>query len=102
MYPNVYYSLDFASSFYGREGVWLYSKDAGSNNAAFFLAAVNQTRLDYMLERNLKTLTPRLQQYPDRIFWGSDLSSPWHYEESVTDVVIRISRQFIGRLSADI
>ena len=101
-YPNVYYSMDFAGSFFKGNGVRLYPKDAGSNNAASFLAAVNRTGLDYIVERNLKDLAPRLQQYPDRIFWGTDLSEPWHFEEPVTDVVISISRQFIGRLPADI
>jgi len=101
-YPNVYYSMDFGASFRLGKGVSLNPKDAGSNNAESFLAAVNQTGLDYIVERNLQDLAPLLQQYPDRIFWGTDLAEPWHFDESVTDVVIRISRQFIGRLPADI
>ncbi len=35
--------------------------------------------------------------------WGTDLGDiNWHYDEAVTDAIIRISRQFIGRLPADI
>ena len=41
-------------------------------------------------------------QYPDRIFWGTDFSEPWYFEGSVTDLVVSISRKFIGRLPADI
>jgi len=100
-YPNVYYSMDFVGSFRLGRGVSL-GASAGSNNAESFLAAVNQAGLDYIVERNLQDLAPLLQQYPDRIFWGTDLSEPWHFEEPVTDVVISISRQFIGRLPADI
>ena len=67
-----------------------------------FLAGVNRIGLDYIVERNLQDLAPLLQQYPDRIFWGIDFSEPWHFEQSVTDLVVRISRQFIGRLPDDI
>ncbi len=98
-YPNVYFTLDFGSSFRLEKGIRLGA--TGSKDATSFLASVNQTGLDYIVERNLRDLTPLLQQYPDRIFWGTDHST-WHYEEAVTDVVIRISRQFIGRLPADI
>ncbi|MFC1847416.1 amidohydrolase family protein [Chloroflexota bacterium] len=101
-YPNVYYSMDFGASFFKGTGVSLKPTDAASNNAESFLAAVNQTPLDYIVERNLEDLTPLLQQYPDRIFWGTDFSEPWHFEEPVTDLAIRISRQFIGRLPADV
>ncbi|MFC1917663.1 amidohydrolase family protein [Chloroflexota bacterium] len=101
-YPNVYYSMDFGASFFMGRGVSLKPTDAASNNAASFLGAVNQTGLDYIVERNLEDLTPLLQQYSDRIFWGTDFSEPWHFEEPVTDLVVGISRQFIGRLPADI
>jgi len=101
-YPNVYYSMDFGASFFKGMGVSLKPKDSASNNAASFLAAINGVGLDYIVERNLQDLAPLLQKYPDRIFWGTDFSEPWHFEESVTDLVVRISRQFIGRLPADI
>ncbi|MFC1966854.1 hypothetical protein ACFLWI_07960 [Chloroflexota bacterium] len=103
-YPNVYYSMDFQGSFFNENGVRLSPspRDNVPVTAESFLAAVNRTGLDYILERNLEDLAPWLEQYPDRIFWGTDLASPWHYDESVTDVVIRISRQFIGQLPADV
>ena len=108
-YPNVYYTMDVHGSlFFGSgpgifgAGVTLYPSDAGSNNAESFLAAVNRVGLDHIVEENLKRLTPWLQQYPDRIFWGTDLEGSWHFEQSVTDVLIRISRQFIGGLPADV
>ncbi|MFC1907248.1 amidohydrolase family protein [Chloroflexota bacterium] len=100
-YPNIYFSMDFVGSFRLGRGVSL-GASAGSKNAESFLAGVNQSGIDYIVARNLKTLAPLLQQYPDRIFWGTDLSEPWHFDESVTDVAIGISRQFIGQLPADI
>ena len=100
-YPNVYYSMDFVGSF--RLGKGISVGAAGScKNAESFLAGVNRIGIDHIVERNLQNLAPLLQQYPDRIFWGTDFSEPWSFEESVTDVVVGISRQFIGRLPADI
>ena len=100
-YPNVYYNMDFVGSFRLGKGVSV-GAAAGSKDAESFLAGVNQIGLDHIVERNLGDLAPLLQQYPDRIFWGTDFSEPWTFDESVTDVVVGISRQFIGRLPADI
>ena len=60
-YPNIYYSMDFGASFFKGRGVSLKPTDAASNNAESFLAAVNQTGLDYIVERNLQDLAPLLQ-----------------------------------------
>ncbi|MFC2003166.1 hypothetical protein ACFLV4_04395 [Chloroflexota bacterium] len=95
-YPNVYYSMDFGASFFKGIGVSL----QGYDNAESFLAAVNHRSLGYIVERNLRDLAPLLRQYPDRIFWGTDFSEAWHFEEPVTDLVTRISRRFIGQLPA--
>ncbi|MFC1977224.1 leucine-rich repeat domain-containing protein [Chloroflexota bacterium] len=97
IYPNVYFTMDSASFRLG-SGAGLKSSD----NAEEWLAAVNQTSLSCIVERNFEDLAPLLQQYPDRIFWGTDFSEAWHYDESVTDLVTRIHRRFIGRLPADI
>ena len=80
----------------------MYTRNAASNNATSFLADVNQEGLDNIVDGNLKAFAPLIQQYPDRIMWGTDLASTWHYDEAVTDVVIRISRRFIGRLPTDV
>ncbi|MFC2005383.1 leucine-rich repeat domain-containing protein [Chloroflexota bacterium] len=96
-YPNVYFTMDGASIRLG-SGAQLNSSDSAEE----WLAAVNQTSLSCIVERNLEDLAPLLQQYPDRIFWGTDFSAAWHYDESVTDLITRIHRRFIGRLPADI
>ncbi|MFC2007945.1 amidohydrolase family protein [Chloroflexota bacterium] len=100
-YPNIYFTMDFVGSFRLGRGVSL-GASAGSENAESFLAGVNQSGIDSIVERNLRDLAPLLQQYPDRIFWGTDMSEPWHFEEPITDVISNITRQFIGRLPADI
>ncbi|MFC1943080.1 leucine-rich repeat domain-containing protein [Chloroflexota bacterium] len=96
-YPNVYFTMDGASFSLG-SGAGLKSSDSAEE----WLAAVNQTSLSCIVQRNFEDLAPLLQQYPDRIFWGTDFSEAWHYDESVTDLVTRIHRRFIGRLPADI
>jgi hypothetical protein len=100
-YPNVYYNMDFTGSFRLGKGISV-GAAGGCKNAEDFLAGVNRVGIDHIVERNLRNLAPLLQQYPDRIFWGTDFSEPWSFEESVTDVVVGISRQFIGRLPDDI
>ncbi|MFC1920176.1 amidohydrolase family protein [Chloroflexota bacterium] len=98
-YPNVYFTLDFCSSFFEGTGV---SIKADDTNAEEYLAMINQTGTSYIVQRNLQDLSYRIQKYPDRIFWGTDFSEAWHFDESVTALIIDISRQFIGRLPVDI
>ena len=101
-YPNVYYSMDFAGSFWVGGGSNLYPADTSLSNAQSFLASVNQVGIDRIVSQNLKSWTPRLRQYPDQIMWGTDLQDPWHFDDSVTDMVVKISREFIGGLPSDI
>jgi hypothetical protein len=102
-YPNVYFSID-AQIFYSR--LLGYNLLAGPNTAVNtaerFLADINRIGSDRLVEDSLESLWAKLQQYPDRIIWGTDLLDPWQLEESVTDMVIKISRQLIGRLPADV
>ena len=103
-YPNVYYTYDanIFSSGPGGLGSLVSPTNAAAETAEHFLTEVNRIGSDRLVERGLQTVAPRLLQYPDRIMWGTDLCYPWHFEEPVTDVVISLSRQFIGRLPADI
>ncbi len=105
-YPNVYYSMDYADSFWQGGVSALYPANASSSNAESFLAAVNEVGIESIVQTNLKNWIARLQRYPDRIMWGTDFGGDsslfWHFEDSVTDMVIRISREFIGRLPTDI
>ncbi len=97
-YPNVYFSID--------SGPWMFSSSQmrknvltkDSSTAESFLADVNQVGFDRLLEENFKKVAPLIQQYPDRILWGTDLVKSWQFESSVTDMVIRMSREFIGKL----
>lgn len=98
-YPNVYFTMDATHNLCGGQ---LYPLQAEKANAEGFLTEVNRIGFDKLLEDGYAKVAPRLLQYPDRIFWGTDLSSSWHFEEPVTDVVISLSRQLIARLPADI
>jgi hypothetical protein len=101
-YPNVYYTMDACNWYTTLTGdSLLYPTDAAAANAESFLTEVNLI-WDRLIEEGLQRVTPLLQQYPDRIMWGTDLNYPWHFEEPVTDVVISLSRQLIGRLPVDI
>ncbi len=105
-YPNVYFTFDATNwLFYSRLARYnlLYPEGAAADTAKRFLADINRIGSDQLVEDGLTKSLSRLHKYPDRIFWGTDLDSySWHFEESVGDMVIQISRQFIGRLPADI
>jgi len=105
-YPNVYFTMDATCWYTSLMADSLLYPEGGDNpghgNAESFLADVNRIGSDRLVEVGLQRVTPRLQQYPDRILWGTDLNDSWHFEEPVTDMVIKISRQLIGRLPADI
>jgi len=103
-YPNVYYTYDANIFSSGPGGGSLVTPlpDAAAETAEHFLAEVNRIGSDRLVEVGLAKVALKIQQYPDRIMWGTDLAFPWHFEEPVTDVVISLSRQLIGRLPADI
>ncbi len=51
-------------------------------------------------------MSPQRLQFPCLIRWGTDFAGDttlsWHFEDAVTDMVIRISREVIGKLPADL
>ena len=104
-YPNVYFTFDATNWLFTSKIArynLLYPLGTAADTAERFLADINRIGSDQLVEDGLTKSLSRLQEYPDRILWGTDLAKSWHYEEGVTDVVIQISRQFIGRLPADI
>jgi hypothetical protein len=102
-YPNVYFSMDFAGFYYqGKSGTPLFPTNPAAENPESFLAAINEVGFDRIVSENVRRLTPLIQKFPDRVFWGTDLSHPFTFEQPVTDMVIKISRQVIGGLPIDI
>ena len=100
-YPNVYFTFD-AKNWYFHSDVLGRNVLDDNDNAESFLADVNRIGSDRLLKEGFAQVAPLLQQYPDRIFWGTDLGPSWQFEEPVTDMVIEVTRQFIARLPADI
>ncbi len=104
-YLNVYYTMDACAYFLASDGPVLYPVDSGSNNAASFLAEFNRKGVVNIVNQSNSNLLRWIKQYPDRIMWGTDFggnnTQSWHFEDSVTDAVISLSREFIGRLPAD-
>jgi hypothetical protein len=103
-YPNVYYTYDanIFSSGPGGSSLVTPPTNAADETAEHFLAEVNRIGSDRLVEVGLARVALKLQQYPDRIMWGTDLCYPWHFEEPVSDVVISLSRQLIGKLPTDV
>lgn len=103
-HPNVYFTYD---TYLMTSGPWS-PRDLmccpGSGSAQQFVADVNRVGFERIVEDALREALPVIQRHPDRILWGTDraTSQPWHYQDSATELILRISREFIGRLPAEL
>jgi hypothetical protein len=104
-YSNVYYSIDFAGATTTTANL-LFPVDASFSNKEAFLSEVNRIGIDNIVNEIYRVYATVIGKYPERFFWGTDFGGDttqhWHFEDSVTDMVIKISREFIGKLPADI
>ena len=104
-YPNVYYTFDVIHMIgadpwrFGKERI-LPPFDA-PHAPDQFLANVNRVGVDTIVEYSINNTRTLFEQHPDRILWGTDRFS-WMWEEPASDMFIRLGRQFIGQLPAEV
>ena len=55
-----------------------------------------------LLASALRYWKPLIEAYPDRITWGTDALSTWHFDHDVYSEVTWFARDFIGGLSPEI
>jgi hypothetical protein len=104
-YSNVYFTIDANDSIFTSKLVGynlLFPGDAAADTAERFLADIDRIGTEALVQNGLDNLTTLLEAYPDRVLWGTDLSYTWHFDNSVFDAVISLSREVIGRLPADL
>ncbi|MCX6002886.1 MAG: amidohydrolase family protein [Chloroflexi bacterium] len=104
-YSNVYFTIDANDSIFTSKLVGynlLFPGGAAADTAERFLADINRIGTEALVQNGLNNLETMLELYPDRVLWGTDLSYTWHFDDSVFDVVINLSREVIGRLPADL
>lgn len=103
-YPNVYYTVDAATWMFGgrSEGNLMVPRDGSAGSNERFLADVQRVGIEPILEESLQRTLPWLQQYPERILWGTDRFELWHFDEPATQLIMNVSRRFIGRLPVDL
>ena len=100
-YPNVYYSLDYNvvshCCLYGDSRFTPpdYPENPFDLSAEIFLPIFRST-FEESLDRDLKIWSDIIEKHPDRIMWGTDMLTPWHFE--VQPLLIEKSRSFIGGL----
>ena len=103
-YPNVYYTFDVihmvtSSWRFGAERIL---PPSGAPDAPDqFLANVNRVGIDTIVEYSINDTRTWFKQHPDRILWGTDRFS-WMWEEPASETFIRLGRQFIARLPAEV
>lgn len=103
-YPNVYFSADAATWIF--IGPWqppslMFPQGLATGSAERFVADIKRIGVERILQVSLSRSLPRLQQHLDRIMWGTDRGSAWTFEDSATELIINVSRQFIARLPAE-
>lgn len=104
-YSNVYFTIDANDSIFTSKLVGynlLFPAGAAADTAERFLADIDRIGTEALVQNGLDNLTTLLEAYPDRVLWGTDLSYTWHFDNSVFDAVISLSREVIGRLPADL
>ncbi|MDP1878688.1 MAG: amidohydrolase family protein [Actinomycetota bacterium] len=99
--PNVYYTVDVDHMLLGDRGGLLYAfADLPPDRAARAFRAAFDTGRESMLAASLAKYLPLVQAHPDRVMWGTEMSTDYSYETSVYDRVIAFARAWIGGLPA--
>jgi hypothetical protein len=104
-YSNVYFTIDANDSIFTSKLTGynlLFPDGAVDDTAARFLADVKKLGVQALVQNGLDNLMTLLEAYPDKVMWGTDLSSTWHFDDDVFDTVINLSRAVIGQLPAEL
>jgi hypothetical protein len=104
-YSNVYFTIDANDSIFTSKLTGynlLFPGSAAADTAERFLADVKKLGVQALVQNGLDNLMTLLEAYPDRVMWGTDLSSTWHFDDDIFDTVINLSRAVIGQLPADL
>jgi hypothetical protein len=100
-YTNVYFTIDANDSIFTSKLTGynlLFPGAAAADTAARFLTDIKKLGVQALVQNGLDNLMTLLESYPDRVFWGTDLSYGWHFDQDVYDTVINLSRAVIGQL----
>lgn len=93
-YPNVYYSIDTSLiRMPGFPGGLMYM----ARDKADFKAKYTQN-YDQIMNHAVSTWKSRIEAYPDRYVWGTDRAYDWMFDEQVSELIDKFSREFIGKL----
>lgn len=98
-HPNVYYTLDTATLLKdaapGSTRHLMYPGTGG--NVREFIAAFDADH-EYFVNQALREWAPVISAVPERVLWGTDVSSDWHSDPEVYDRLIQFSEQFVAGL----
>ena len=93
---NLYYSLD--ALLLGDNNV---AQDDMTKKA--FMNNLQSNEVYYgLLATALHNWKPLIEEYPDRMMWGTDVLYSWHFEHEVYSELAWFARDFIGGLSPEV
>ena len=105
-YPNVYYTFDVAHMVHTHPARIEHRKSdrpdyTSPDYADWWTAVVDEIGGDRIVADSVSRTRPWFLRHPDRIVWGTDrLRHQWN--QPASDMMMRISRQFIAELPADV
>ena len=95
-HDNLYYSIDAGL-------MYPYSLPiAGMTKEQFLNNLQSDEMYNRILESSLNNWKPLIEEYPNRIMWGTDALYSWHFDEEVYSEVVRFTRDFIGELEPEV
>jgi len=95
-YDNLYYSIDAGL-------MYPYSMTINEMTKEEFLGNLYSDEMyDKILESALNNWKPLIEEYPNRIMWGTDALHTWHFDQEVYGGVVRFTRDFIEELDSEV
>ena len=99
---NLFFSIDAAHIIHYDETDILYDyyDDYGSNAKSKFISTVN-SNYDSILNDAISAYKPLVKAVPDKVMWGTEAGPSYSFDPEVYDVLIKVSREFIMKVTDD-
>ena len=99
---NMFYSIDAGPLMHAPDLLDGSSIGMDSENGDVLTALVDSYGRQKLAEHVYEEYSKEVIAYPDRLLFGTDFLSGWHFEGAGSDVIIDFARRFIGLLPEEL
>ncbi|MBI4154221.1 hypothetical protein HY501_02710 [Candidatus Woesearchaeota archaeon] len=101
-HDNLYLSIDAAHIIHHDDNDILYSyhDEYGKNANTRFIFTVNEN-YDSILSSAVAEYKQFVEEVPDKVMWGTEAGPRYSFEPDVYDLLIKVSRDFIAKVTDD-